>query len=1028
MADQSADFTKKVLVDIEIKSEQVKKELPAILTEIQNLTDAQKVLEVQGQKNTKQWIENASTLRLLKSEVREHNKYIDNTAKALNAENNSIAQNRALLSLLTSEHIKLGQANGNTKSQVEASAKSINDLTKVLKEQEKAIGQTYRNVGNYADAIREVAGELGNAIPGFQQFSNVIGIATKVGGFLPSALASIGSAAKKAGNEITSFVGFKQFNTQAQETTDTVSTATEAVTALAGGEAAAGTAAEGAAGGFSVMGAAVTLATGAIAAIIGAIAGAIAYMKRLDSVADETEQVWEGLKAGFYAGAESIKSGDWKGLVQNMALARAEGAALTEQMQDLGDAMESQAVHSASAENQISDLMLKMRNKRTTPEQEQKYFDDIQKISTADYERRKKNADNLYQIEILNAVNGKKISKEEIDRLRKGGTDVAIQLENENKIWSGSYKKIAEAQKQRLAADQFYQSVRDRSQNRLDAQQLAQNAKDEAARNKAEQDARRAEQLRQKEAEAFTETQNMRKASISREMALIYEEYGDRVIAADTAYNNEISKLQKFLDRKLITQKQFNSVAAQETKEHEAVMAKIIDDFKKSDEAKYIAANNELANLNIAGIQNETDRTVKALQQRSTEAMQAIDKYNEDRIEAIKALDIEVNSLEGAQQAEAMERRDNERVLLQVSENKRAAIIKQTEQDIARIRRNALDQQNKLRDTNDVNEAVTKFGGNSSQALAARQAQLLDNYNAEVSNEALTAAAKLEIERKYLMDKDALDKQAHLANFNFQMDAAAQIGAGILDILSQNADQASQIKLNQISKAKDAELENTSLTNTQRKLIEAKYAKLEKQEKEKAFKQNQKLQVANVLINGAVGISKTIAEMGFLPAIPFIALTAASTALSVSKILGQKPAFATGGVFESDGRGAVLPGYSKHDNINAKLRSGEGVIVSEAMRNPWARNTVSHINEMFGGRSFAIGGAASVMPAFATGGIYTDGGSANRYYSQPVYDSEGLANSLAYQLINNMPPIIVDVKDVNNQQGILATTQNRVIL
>src|SRR6202012_3792750 len=131
-----------------------------------------------------------------------------------------------------------------------------------------------------------------------------------------------------------------------------------------------------------------------------------------------------------------------------------------------------------------------------------------------------------------------------------------------------------------------------------------------------------------------------------------------------------------------------------------------------------------------------------------------------------------------------------------------------------------------------------------------------------------------------------------------------------------------------------------------------------------------------------VAITKTIAEMGFLPAIPFVALTAATTALSLSKVLSQKPAFAQGGQFKSDGRGALLPGYSKYDNTNATLRSGEAVVVSEAMRAPWARNTISRINEMFGGRSFAT--SSGPKPAFADGGIFTDGGNANRYYAQPV--------------------------------------------
>jgi anion-transporting ArsA/GET3 family ATPase len=151
----------------------------------------------------------------------------------------------------------------------------------------------------------------------------------------------------------------------------------------------------------------------------------------------------------------------------------------------------------------------------------------------------------------------------------------------------------------------------------------------------------------------------------------------------------------------------------------------------------------------------------------------------------------------------------------------------------------------------------------------------------------------------------------------------------------------------------------------------------------------------------------------------------AQGASSVAEIAKQKPGFAEGGQFRSDGRGALLPGYSRTDNTNAYLRSGEAVVVSEAMRNPWARNLVSAINVAHGGRDFSI---ANPSRGYAIGGIFTDGGNSNRYYNQPMNDVKDLANTLAYQMINNFPPVYVDVKDINSQQGILAQTANRVNL
>lgn len=198
-----------------------------------------------------------------------------------------------------------------------------------------------------------------------------------------------------------------------------------------------------------------------------------------------------------------------------------------------------------------------------------------------------------------------------------------------------------------------------------------------------------------------------------------------------------------------------------------------------------------------------------------------------------------------------------------------------------------------------------------------------------------------------------------------------------------------------------------------------------------AFKAHQAAAAGQVIIDTKRSIMGIWAADGGIPfigvpkAIAETAIVAAVGASSLASIIKQKPGFAAGGQYFSDGRGALLPGYSRTDNTNAYLRSGEAVVVSEAMRNPWARNLVSAINVAHGGRDFSI---PNMGKGYAVGGIFTDGGNANRYYNQPMNDVKDLANTLAYQMINNFPPIYVDVKDVNNQQNILAQTVNRVNL
>ena len=284
---------------------------------------------------------------------------------------------------------------------------------------------------------------------------------------------------------------------------------------------------------------------------------------------------------------------------------------------------------------------------------------------------------------------------------------------------------------------------------------------------------------------------------------------------------------------------------------------------------------------------------------------------------------------------------------------------------------------------------------------------------------------KKELAIKHQQDITALTQQYEQQRRDFALNTAQQVADKAFGIIGNNIKASSDAKIKGLEKDKAGELSNKNLTATQRKAIEDKYKKKEAEEKIKAFKAEQRASVVQAVVNGALAITKATAQTGVLAAFVIPGIIA-STALQVATIVAQKPpAFAKGGHFVSDGRGALLPGYSRTDNTNAYLRSGEAVVVSEAMRNPWARNLVSAINVAHGGRDFSV---PNTSRGYAKGGIFTDGGNANRYYNQPVNDIKDMANTLAYQMINNFPPIYVDVKDVNNQQNILAQTVNRVNL
>jgi hypothetical protein len=311
------------------------------------------------------------------------------------------------------------------------------------------------------------------------------------------------------------------------------------------------------------------------------------------------------------------------------------------------------------------------------------------------------------------------------------------------------------------------------------------------------------------------------------------------------------------------------------------------------------------------------------------------------------------------------------------------------------------------------------------QKLDAEKQLITDKYNYEIVLANGNAEKIKELEVKKQEALTSVTQQYEQQRRDFALNTAQQVADKAFGIIGNNIKASSDAKIKGLEKDKVGELSNKNLTATQRKAIEEKYKKKEAEEKVKAFKAEQKASVVQAVVNGALAITKATSQTGVFAAFVIPGIIA-STALQVATIIAQKPpAFAKGGRFVSDGRGALLPGYSRTDNTNAYLRSGEAVVVSEAMRNPWARNLVSAINVAHGGRDFSM---PNTGRGYAIGGIFTDGGNANRYYNQPINDIKDMANTLAYQMINNFPPIYVDVKDVNNQQNILAQTVNRVNL
>jgi len=535
------------------------------------------------------------------------------------------------------------------------------------------------------------------------------------------------------------------------------------------------------------------------------------------------------------------------------------------------------------------------------------------------------------------------------------------------------------------------------------------------------------------------EADRIRADSLRRQPQSTYSAYGSEVLAENNRYQDELKKLTEFLKNKQITQKQFDASKNQLLNENHANLEAITNKYNEQDKERTQQALNELAELRIKNMRDGADKEKAEVLQQQAEKLQELDKANADILGRQRKLQAEIKTASSHDLPVLKKKLGDEETAWWLSYAKRLEITKQTtaaikaiddkEADDAARKKNEQLLTNDKRAVDNADDPQAKF--------EAQKKEINDKYQFEITAAKGNAIALSEIQKNlqqelddvktaYDKKKDQADKQRRRQLKDEELKDAKELADQAFSIVSNGIKQSSDAKIASMEQDKQAELNNSSLTSAQKLAIEQKFKQQEAQVKAKAFKQEQEASIAQAVINGALAITKATAQSGVLS--PFVVpVIIAETAVEIAKIAAQKPpAYASGGLhYSSDGRGGVLPGYSKTDNTNAWLRSGEGVVVSEAMRIPWARNLVSAINVGFGGRDFSI---ANPGRGYAVGGIFTDGGDANRYYNQPVHDQKNLANSIAYQMINNFPPVYVDVKDINNQQNILAQTINRVNL
>lgn len=152
-------------------------------------------------------------------------------------------------------------------------------------------------------------------------------------------------------------------------------------------------------------------------------------------------------------------------------------------------------------------------------------------------------------------------------------------------------------------------------------------------------------------------------------------------------------------------------------------------------------------------------------------------------------------------------------------------------------------------------------------------------------------------------------------------------------------------------------------------ITEEQYEKQVEQVQRKAFERKKRLDIAQAIVNGALAMTQTAANVGFPLQFVFSPIVAAMTAAQIAVIASQK--FADGGLIEKFADGGMVVGKSHAQGGEkfavggrvAELEGGEAVINKRSTA--MFKTQLSAMNAAGGGVKFADGGLMN-MPSFAS--------------------------------------------------------------
>ena len=140
------------IAEIDIDYSKAVEESSRLKIEIEKVQDDLKILEIQGKKNTAEYVNQSAKLKSLSQDLNTNNNYLKQVVTTQNASEGSLKQLKSQLSIVTKEWNELSKEERLNGERGRELTRIKTELTEQLKAEERATGDARRNVGNYTEA------------------------------------------------------------------------------------------------------------------------------------------------------------------------------------------------------------------------------------------------------------------------------------------------------------------------------------------------------------------------------------------------------------------------------------------------------------------------------------------------------------------------------------------------------------------------------------------------------------------------------------------------------------------------------------------------------------------------------------------------------------------------------------------------------------------------------------------------------------------------------------------------------------